>query len=458
MPGKTQNIYVCSNCDAQFSKWSGRCLECGGWGTLKMETRKQEEIDYRLGGKAPGKKVSQAEIIDLEKIKENGLARIKTNISELDRVLGGGIVPGSLVLLSGEPGIGKSTIVAQLADTIGKSHGDVIYLSGEESASQIKARLVRLKCNLEKIKFISETNVEKAIAAVAALKPALVIVDSIQAVYSTEVLAEAGSLNQIRAGAVKFLELAKENNIAIILVGHITKDGQIAGPKSLEHIVDTVIYLEAETVNNYRVLRATKNRFGSVNELGIFEMTGSGFKEVANPGAVFIETGEEKITGSVISCLMEGTRPFLVEIQALVTKTIFGYPQRKASGFDLNRLQVLASVLTKRAKVNLTNQDIILNVVGGFRVNDPGLDLAVCLAITSSLLNQVIGRKTLVLGEVGLGGEVRNVSKLEQRLAEAEKLGFIQAMVPDSEIKARKLKLVKIKNLEEMVGCITHIA
>jgi len=427
-----------------------------------METRKQEDVDYRLGGKAQEKKASPAEIINLEKIKEAGLTRIKTNISELDRVLGGGIVPGSLVLLSGEPGIGKSTIVAQLADAIGTSPqpppskgegggGSVIYISGEESASQIKARLERLKCNLEKIKFISETNVEKAIAAVSSLAPVLVVVDSIQAVYSHDVLAEAGGINQIRASAVKFLELAKENNIAVILVGHITKDGQIAGPKSLEHIVDTVIYLEAETTNNYRVLRATKNRFGSVNELGIFEMTGSGFKEVANPGAVFIESGEQKITGSVISCLMEGTRPFLVEIQALVTKTVFGYPQRKSSGFDLNRLQVLASVLTKRAKVNLINQDIILNVVGGLKINDPGLDLAVCLAITSSLLNQVIDRKTLVLGEVGLGGEVRNVSKLEQRLAEAEKLGFTQAMVPDCQVKAKKLKLIKIKNLEELV-------
>jgi len=427
-----------------------------------METRKQEDVDYRLGGKAQEKKASPAEIINLEKIKEAGLTRIKTNISELDRVLGGGIVPGSLVLLSGEPGIGKSTIVAQLADAIGTSPqpspskgeeggGSVIYISGEESASQIKARLERLKCNLEKIKFISETNVEKAIAAVFSLAPVLVVVDSIQAVYSHDVLAEAGGINQIRASAVKFLELAKENNIAVILVGHITKDGQIAGPKSLEHIVDTVIYLEAETTNNYRVLRATKNRFGSVNELGIFEMTGSGFKEVANPGAVFIESGEQKITGSVISCLMEGTRPFLVEIQALVTKTVFGYPQRKSSGFDLNRLQVLASVLTKRAKVNLINQDIILNVVGGLKINDPGLDLAVCLAITSSLLNQVIDRKTLVLGEVGLGGEVRNVSKLEQRLAEAEKLGFTQAMVPDCQVKAKKLKLIKIKNLEELV-------
>lgn len=428
-----------------------------------MQTLDQTEIDYRLGGEVKAASFKPAEIINLDKIKEVGLARIKTNISELDRVLGGGIVPGSLILLAGEPGIGKSTIVAQLADAVSftspqpspsKGEGDiggVIYISGEESASQIKSRLERLECHLANIKFISETNVEKAIAAAVSLKPVLVVVDSIQAVYSADVLTEAGSLNQIRAAAVKFLEVAKEHNIAVILIGHITKDGQIAGPKSLEHIVDTVIYLETETANNYRVLRATKNRFGSVNELGIFEMTNTGFKEITNPSAIFIETGEQKITGSVISCIIEGTRPFLVEIQALVTKTVFGYPQRKASGFDLNRLQVLTSVLTKRAKVNLTNQDVILNVVGGLRINDPGLDLAVCLAIVSSLLNQVVDRKTLVLGEVGLGGEVRNVSKLEQRLAEAEKLGFVKAIVPDCQVKVKRLKVLKIRNLEEMV-------
>jgi len=453
MPNKTQNIYVCSNCDAQFSKWNGRCLECGAWGTLRMQTLDQDEI-----GVKPGTNVSAvpATIINLDQVKAGNLERMKTDITELDRVLGGGIVPGSLILLAGEPGIGKSTIVAQTADAISRQ-AEVIYISGEESAAQIKSRLERLKCNLAGIKFISETNVEKAIAAIIKLKPALVVVDSIQAVYSSDIMAEAGGMNQIRASAVKFLELAKENNIAVILIGHITKDGQVAGPKSLEHIVDTVIYLEAETANNYRVLRATKNRFGSVNELGIFEMTATGFKEIVNPAAIFIETGQSKITGSVISCIIEGTRPFLAEIQALVTKTIFGYPQRKASGFDLNRLQVLTSVLTKRAKVNLTNQDVILNVVGGLKINDPSLDLAVCLAITSGLLNQVVDRKTLVLGEVGLGGEVRNISKLEQRLAEAEKLGFTKAIVPAGEVKAKKIELVKINNLEDIVSRLAQI-
>lgn len=442
---KIQNMHVCSNCDAQFSKWSGRCLECGSWGTLQMQT-----VDAKEKGKLENE-VAPAKIIDLREIQDKNLARIKTNISEVDRVLGGGFVPGSLVLLAGEPGIGKSTIVAQIAQAICNKKNKVIYISGEESASQVKSRLLRLKVSLDNLFFIGETNVEKAIAVIKKESPVLVIVDSIQSVYSHDNLSEAGSLNQIRAGAVKFLAVAKENNIVIILVGHITKDGQIAGPKALEHIVDTVIYLEAETTGGYRILRSTKNRFGSINELGIFEMTGQGFKEVINPSAVFIEADRPKITGSVITCIIEGTRPFLVEIQALVTKTVFGYPQRKASGFDLNRLQVLTAVLTKRANINLINQDIILNVVGGLKINDPALDLAVCLAITSSLLNQVVDNKTIVLGEVGLGGEARSVSKLEQRLESAFKLGFKKAIIPTGSVDNKKMELVKIKSLNEIV-------
>jgi len=448
MSNKISTIYVCSNCDAQFSKWNGRCLECGGWGTLQMQTIDQKTVEQKAT------QVSPAEITEFSKTETKGLNRIKTNISEVDRVLGGGLVPGSLILLGGEPGIGKSTIVAQIAGTI-KSDSPVVYASGEESFNQVKDRLDRIKCNAKNIKFVNETNVEKIIAALNKVKPALAIIDSIQAVHTSVLPSESGSINQIRASAVKFLEIAKQQNIAIILIGHITKDGMIAGPKSLEHIVDTVIYLETETAHNYRILRATKNRFGSINELGIFEMTGSGFKEITNPSAVFIEQSEQKITGSVISCIIEGTRPFLVEIQALVTKTVFGYPQRKASGFDLNRLQVLTAVLTKRTKINLTNQDVILNIVGGLKINDPSLDLAICFAIVSSLLNQVVDRKTIVLGEVGLGGEIRNIAKLEQRLAEAEKLGFTKAIVPDCDVKAKKIKLEKIKNLANIIESLT---
>lgn len=455
---KISTIHVCSNCNAQSLKWSGRCLECGAWGSLQTQTVDQRDVNYRLGGRSEKiTNISPAKVISLDKIKAGEKPRVKTGLAEIDRVLGGGLVPSSVILLAGEPGIGKSTIVAQMAQGVGASKRSgatapvVVYVSGEESGEQIKSRLERIKVNSENIKFVGETNVEKILATAEEVNPSLLIIDSIQTVYTSLLDSEAGSLNQIRASAVMFLEIAKKKDLIIILIGHITKDGQVAGPKSLEHIVDTVIYLESETTHNYRLLRAAKNRFGSVNELGIFAMTGAGFKEIKNPSAVFIETSEDKITGSVISCIIEGTRPFLVEIQALVTKTVFGYPQRRVSGFDLNRLQVLTAVLTKRAKVNLTNQDVILNVVGGLRINDPALDLAVCLAIASSLLNQVVDRETITLGEVGLGGEVRSVVRLEPRLAAAEKLGFKEALVPDRQIKTRKIKLIKIKNLSDIV-------
>ncbi len=454
MSNKTQTVYVCANCDAQFPKWSGRCLECGGWGTLQLKT-----VDQKVAAKAAA--VAPAQAISLDNL--NGQAeaeRLITGMAELDRVLGGGIVPGSLVLLGGEPGVGKSTLVAQIADAIGRNQ-EVIYSSGEESAAQIKARLTRLNVKTDKIKFLSETNAEKIVATIKELKPGLAIIDSIQTISSSAAAGEAGGLSQIRGSAVCFLEAAKASGIAIILIGHITKDGALAGPKSLEHIVDTVLYLEAETNHDYRVLRASKNRFGSTNEIGIFEMTASGFKEVANPSLVFIE-GSQNLSGSVISCVMEGTRPFLIEVQALVTKTVFGYPQRKASGFDLNRLSVLIAVLTKRANLNLNNQDVILNVVGGLKITEPGLDLAVCAAIASSLLNQPLSRQTLVLGEVGLGGEVRNVSKLETRLKEAEKLGFVKAILPASpaggptaELKTQKLKTFFVKNVADLIKLIT---
>ena len=444
-----KTIFACSNCDAQFPKWSGRCSECGSWGTLSEEIHdKKEDIK-----KDTISKIGSADLIDLKKVDTLNLKRLTTGISEIDRVLGGGFVPGSLILLSGEPGIGKSTLVAQIADALSKDRL-VIYVSGEESAAQVKGRLERLNCSLDNLRFIGETNIEKIISSVLKAKPDLIIIDSIQTVYSSLIPSEAGSLNQIRAGAVKFLEVAKEHDITVILIGHITKDGQVAGPKSLEHIVDTVLYLEAETNNNYCLLRASKNRFGSINELGILEMTGLDFKEVLNPSLVFIDAAHVELAGSVIGCVVEGTRPFLVDIQSLVSKTVFGYPQRKTSGFDLNRLQVLSAVLSKRTKINLTSQDIILNVVGGLRLNDPALDLAVCAAIISSGLNKNFDRHTIVLGEVGLGGEIRAVSKIEQRLAEAEKLGFTQAIIPNVDVKAKKIKIIKLKNLAELAEFI----
>ena len=447
MSNKISTIYVCSNCDAQAPKWSGRCLECGGWGTLQMQTVDQKTTDKTIA-------ISPAEVIDLEKLDGQGKnQRLITKIEELDRVLGGGVMCGSLVLLGGEPGIGKSTLVAQTANAIGRDN-QIIYVSGEESANQIKGRFDRLKVKTNNIRFLNETNAEKITATIINLKPALVIIDSIQTIYSSNIAGEAGNINQIRGSAISFLEAAKTNDIAIILIGHITKDGSLAGPKSLEHIVDTVLYLETEVNHGYRILRATKNRFGSINEIGIFEMTSSGFKEIPNPSSIFIEPGQN-FTGSVISCVIEGTRPFLIEIQALVSKTVFGYPQRKASGFDLNRLQVLIAVLTKRAGLNLNNQDVILNVTGGLKITEPGLDLAVCSAIASSLLNQPLSRQTLILGEVGLGGEIRNVSKLEVRLKEAEKLGFKKAILPTTKVKTSKLKIFAISSVADLIKTLT---
>lgn len=452
MSAKTQNLYICTNCDAQSLKWSGRCLECGTWGSLELR-----KVDGQEANK-PDISAAPAKVVKFSDIKESALARVMTGIGEIDRVLGGGIVPGSLVLLAGEPGAGKSTIFAQISYILANinKNSPVLYVSGEESLMQIKDRFNRLGLRSDNISFSSEINIDKIISAAKELKPSLLIIDSVQTVYTGSVSAEPGSLSQIRGTTVSLLELAKENNIPVILIGHITKDGQIAGPKSLEHIVDTVIYLETETSHDYKILRATKNRFGSVNEIGIFEMTGQGFKEIKNPSAVFIETNSRAISGAVFSSVMEGTRPFLIEIQALVTKTAFGYPQRKASGFDLNRLQVLAAVMNKRGGVNLLNQDIILNLVGGMKADDTALDLAVCFAIASSVLNMTMGKDLIVLGEVGLGGEVRNISKLKERLSEAEKLGISKAIIPDMNIKTGKMELIKIKNIADIVKYITH--
>jgi len=449
MVKKISKIFICSKCDAQFPKWNGRCLECGAWGTIV-----EEISDAKASGKKAMGKIAGATLInlgDIDDIETN--KRMEVGVAEFDRVLGGGIVPGSLILLSGEPGIGKSTIIAQIADAIAKNkkNGDVIYASGEESAAQVKNRLLRLKCDIDNIKFISETNVEKIINATRKEHPGLLIIDSIQTVYSSIVESEAGGVSQIRSSAVAFMELAKQDNIATVLIGHITKDGSLAGPKSLEHIVDTVLYLESEKGGHYRMLRTTKNRFGCTNELGIFEMTSTGLMEVENPSSCFLDAGLSNSPGSVISCVIEGTRPFLVEIQALVSKTVFGYPQRKTSGFDMNRLQVLTAVLTKRAGINLTNQDVILNIVGGVKISDTALDLPVCAAIISSFLNKPINRKTITLGEVGLGGEVRNVSRIKERIQEVEKLGFDKLILAPTKDKLTGIDIEIVESLEKLV-------
>lgn len=440
----SKTIYSCTNCDAQFPKWLGRCTECGSWGTLSLTT--EEKTKEKVNIIPPDEVVRLA---DVEIGKD--FQRLETGISEIDRVFGGGIVTGSLTLLAGEPGIGKSTLVAQIADGLGSKH-PIIYVSGEESLGQVKLRLERLGCNLKNFNFINATDIEKILSAVEIQTPDLVIIDSIQTIHTSLLPQEAGSINQIRAVAVRCLEVAKRRNIAFITIGHITKDGAIAGPKSLEHIVDTVLYLEQETARGYQLLRASKNRFGSTNEIGVFEMTQKGFKEITNPSAIFLDETVSRSSGSATSCIIEGTRPFLVEVQALVTKTIFGYPQRKASGFDLNRLQVLAAVINKRTKFNVTTQDIILNSVGGIKITDTGLDLAVVGAIISSLLDKSLDKQMLILGEVGLGGEIRPIAHLASRLKEGQKMGFKKIIAPPSDQKIASGGLKTVKNLEEAIN------
>ncbi|MDD3711596.1 MAG: DNA repair protein RadA [Patescibacteria group bacterium] len=463
MVEKIKKIYECQNCGAQSPKWSGRCLECGQWGTLKEDIRDNKKI----AEKSLLDNIVLTDIIDLNKVKDSQAIRLESGISEVDRVLGGGLISGSISLLSGEPGIGKSTLLAQLADSLiskNKELSEVLYVSGEESASQVKMRLERLKCNLSNFKFISETNLEKILSSTLKLKPAILIVDSIQTIYSASVLSEAGSVSQIRTIAVKFMELAKKYGIPVFLIGHITKDGQVAGPKSLEHIVDVVLYLENDGRGSHFILRSVKNRFGSVNEIGVLEMTSSGFEEIKNASSSFLE-GDLSLSfpGSVFSCVVEGNRPFLINVQALVSRTVFGYPQRKSSGFDLNRLQVLSAVISKKQKIDLTNQDIILNIVGGFKTNDPALDLAVSLSIVSSFLNKELGKKKAVLGELGLSGELRPVSYLDMRLKEISKMGFKEVVLGDFLSQGERDKLINnfkslnfvfVKNLSEAIKSI----
>ncbi|MEK7644097.1 MAG: DNA repair protein RadA [Patescibacteria group bacterium] len=440
---KPQTIFTCSHCGAQYQKWVGRCLECGKWGTIeKSEVLNSSTKDNQT-------ELSPAPTVGLAEIQGKNLQRIPTGLSELDRVLGGGVVPGSLILLGGEPGIGKSTLALQLATTI----PDSLYISAEESIEQIKLRADRLKIKSAGLRLANESIVEVISATVKALKPAVAIVDSIQTIYSNGIAGEPGNLNQVRASTIELLEVAKAGGTTIIIIGHVTKEGTVAGPKTLEHLVDTVLYLEGERHHNYRLLRAVKNRFGSTDEVGIFEMDESGLTEVKNPSAAFIQDRGESMPGSILTCLIEGTRPLLVEVQALVNKTSFGYPARKASGFDLNRLHVLVAVLQKRAGLDLGQYDIHVNIVGGLKADEPAADLAVCLAIASSFKDKALGLDLVVFGEVGLGGEVRSINQADKRIKEAGALGMKRVITADSaKIKNTGIvKIIKVKNIQELI-------
>ncbi len=441
----TSEIYICSNCDAQFSKWQGRCLECGKWGTLEKTEAKKTKQKFSDG------KIPVGKVISFSDIKIENFKKLKTKIGEFDRVLGGGIVNGSLILLGGEPGIGKSTLVLQISQGIQES---VLYISGEESAEQIKTRINRLNISTDNLKFLGETNIETIIATIIEQRPKLAIIDSIQTIYSDEIPSGAGSINQVRVCTTKILDAAKKNGISILIIGHVTKFGEVAGPKTLEHLVDTVLYLEGDQFHSFRILRTAKNRFGPTSEVGIFEMGSEGLIEINNPSAIFL-TEKNPAAGSVITAALEGSRIFLLEVQSLVNTTNFGYPQRKTQGFDLNRLQLLAATLSRRLGLKLLNQDIYLNLVGGLKVSEPAIDLAVCLAIVSALKNKLIPLDTIAFGEVGLAGEVRHVTQTQKRISEAEKLGFKKIIIPFSKEKIiSKTEILQIKNLAEAIQLI----
>lgn len=443
-----KTIFSCAHCGAQYPKWVGRCTECSQWGTVALEQGAQAEQKKDLAQVASGKVVALADV------GREAAERMSTGMQEADRVLGGGVVPGSLVLLGGEPGIGKSTLVLQIAAGVEKARPGqkVLYIAGEESPEQIRMRIERLGANLKDMVFLAETDVLVIQKTILEQKPGLVIVDSIQTMYHPDIQSESGSVSQIRAATVTFLHTAKQYHIPVIVIGHVNKDGMVAGPKALEHLVDCVLYLEGERTHPYRVLRAEKNRFGSTNEVGVFDMQEAGLIQVLNPSELFLE-GRQPVSGSCVTAVLEGSRPFLIEVQALVQKTVFGMPLRRASGFDVNRLHVLLAVLEKRAGVPVSTQDVHVNVVGGLRIDDPGVDLAVCLAVASAALQKMIAPDVVAMGEVGLGGEVRPVQRLQDRVAEAKKLQLKVAVVPArGKVKpVAGMKLTQVSTLAEAV-------
>ena len=424
MAGKAKSVYICSECGYESPKWFGCCPGCGEWNTMNEEIKAPAAPASKSGASARSVKTyALSEITADEEI------RYQTGLTELDRVLGGGIVKGSLVLLSGDPGIGKSTILLQICQYIGKDL-DILYVSGEESVYQIKLRADRLGVTNPTLTLMSQTDVQAICEYININKPGLVIIDSIQTMVISDLSSSAGSVTQVRESTSMFMRTAKSSNIPIIVVGHVNKDGNIAGPKVLEHIVDAVLYFEGDRNMSYRILRAVKNRYGSTNEIGVFEMLDSGLSQVENPSLMLISGRPKNTSGTCIACAMEGTRPILAEVQALVSASSFGNPRRMATGFDYSRMAMLLAVLEKRAGYFFGNLDVYINIVGGIALRDTACDLAVCLSMVSSLLDQPVSDKLIAIGEVGLGGEVRSVPNLEQRLREAERIGFERAVVP----------------------------
>ncbi len=420
---KTKTTYICSECGYQSLKWLGRCPGCSSWNTLQ-ETVMSERAAKAKTAVAAREPVGMSGEIEDE-------IRCPTGMRELDRVLGGGIVQGSLILVGGAPGIGKSTLLLQICENVGKNK-KILYVSGEESERQIRLRALRLGVQSENVLLISETDVDVISACIENTKPDVVIIDSIQTMNRSDIASAAGSVPQVREATNAFMHIAKRSSIAMFVVGHVTKDGAIAGPRVLEHMVDCVLYFEGDRQSTFRILRAVKNRFGSTNEIGVFDMRDNGLCEVENPSAALLEGRPENISGSVVVCTMEGSRGVLAEIQALVTPAGFGNPRRTSSGIDLNRMFLMLAVLEKRAGVNLSSSDVYINVAGGLRIDETAVDLGMCVAAATAKTDAVVPSDMIVVGEVGLGGELRNVSQLEKRLSEAANMGFKSAVVPKS--------------------------
>jgi DNA repair protein RadA/Sms len=451
-------VFVCQECGAQSPKWLGRCVECGAWNSL-VEERPADQTP--AGAATAGNRYAQFGAAGNAKLYADvelaSSPRLSSGIDEFDRVLGGGIVPGSLVLLGGEPGIGKSTLLLQAAAHFAREVGPVLYASGEESEHQIKSRGDRLGVGAAPLYLLSETCIERILEEIARLKPALVVIDSVQTVFSIKFQSAPGSIGQVREAATQFLFAAKGQNIPTILVGHVTKDGSLAGPKVLEHVVDTVLYFEGERHHSHRVVRAVKNRFGAVSELGVFEMTGAGLRPVPNPSKLFLSERASGTPGSAVLCCVEGSRPILVEVQALVSTSTYGNARRMAVGIDQNRLSLLLAVLEKRAGLSLAGDDVYVNIAGGMSIEEPAADLSVVAAVASSVRNKGLAPATAMFGEVGLSGEIRGIPQAGLRIREAAQMGFTRLVMPSANVDPGEnggLELVGVRTVGEALDAL----
>lgn len=450
---KQKTVYFCQSCGMESSKWMGQCPSCGEWNTFA-----EEAVTVKKGSASVSRREIHAKATRLNDIKAAGEERFSTGIAELDRVLGGGIVPGSMILVGGDPGIGKSTLLLQVCKTLSERHKSILYVSGEESLQQIKLRAERIGEFSDTLSLLCETNLEIVDEIVRRDLPQILVIDSIQTMYSEHVTSAPGSVSQVRESTGSLLQMAKVLGIAVFIIGHVTKEGVVAGPRVLEHMVDTVLYFEGDRHAAYRILRGVKNRFGSTNEIGVFEMRSGGLIEVENPSEFMLGGKPKGASGSVVACSMEGSRPILLEVQALVCRSNFGMPRRTADGTDFNRVNLLMAVLEKRVGLQMGNCDAYVNIAGGIRMNEPAIDLGIVLALVSSYKNRPIDEKTICFGEVGLSGEVRAVNMAEQRVAEAKKLGFTVCVLPEATKSALSaisgIRLIGVKSVKDAIDLV----